>query len=518
MVERSDADRTLVKSGASCPELIQSRKKFRAEKRRKDELLRHKGIVLLVSVMALIIAFSAIAGAAAGKTKLVVFVGWNQLKWDDPTDNRAKDIKLFQRENPDIDLQVVQAPINDMGAMIQKVSAMLQAGEQLDVINDLNLTGASAQFWNYVEDLTPYIKKDKDVKAWKYNIKDIWDYVKMYNGDQTKIYCLPGQVGLTLAWWNKKLFAEAGLPAPPLNYEDKGLPGKRLSYSEWTTDKYAEFAQKLTKYDQGGNPVQLGCFEGGHQLGVWQLTFLGPTIVGKDYEITKTVKGQNRVTGTRYTDPGYVKLIQWMIDLQYKYKAIGEDQEIYKKGIDFPLGNVGLRILPSWFNNTCNQKVGQLGDYYDLAPAPHIAGYKLMSDSVPWGSTGWINTRSKIKDAAWRYLKWFASPKFIERAYVDGSWSGAPPFTKEMIPQGYAALLNTKTPANTDFLFTAQSRAYLKAKRKPGDWNESGWWNECGQIWDKMKRREIGIEEGLKQIDAIGKRHYDEGWAIEPQK
>lgn len=475
-------------------------------------MLRRKKLALLVGVVTLIVVLAANVGAAK-KTKLVIFFGWNQVNFDDPNDTRATLIKDFEKAYPDIDISIVQAPVADMGAMQQKVTSMLNAGEQIDIINDVS----GGQYWEYQEDLTPYIKKDKDIKNWKYNIKDIWDYVTSYKGKQAKILNLPGQIGLTLCWFNKKLLAEAGLPFPPRGYRDKGEPGKRLSYEEWTTDKYAEYAQKLTKYDPNGVPLQLGCFEGGHQTGTWQLTFLGPTIVGKDYEVTKRVGKQNWVIGTNYSDPGYVKLIQWLVDLEWKYNAIGKDPDIYRKGIDFPQGNVALRILPSWFNATCRATVKDLGDYYDIAPVPHLPGYQTMSDAVPWAATGWMNNRSKVKNAAWTFLKWQASPERQEKFYIDGTWAGAPGFTKEMIPKGYQALLNAKTPANVDFLFEAQERAYLKPKRKPNDWNESGWWDETGKVWADIRTRKIGVVEGLKKIDEIGKRHYDEGWAIEPK-
>lgn len=475
-------------------------------------MLRKKGLLFLVAALTLVAMLAATAGAA-GKTKLVIFYGWTQVNFEDPNDTRAKDIRDFMKAYPDIEIKVVQAPIADMGAMQQKVTSMLQAGEQIDIINDVD----GGEYWDYQEDLSPYIKKDRDIKQWKYNIKDIWDFITTYKGKQQKITRLPGQIGLTLCWYNKKLFAEAGLPVPPLNYKDKGVPGKRLSYDEWTTDKYAEYAQKLTKYDKNGVPLQLGCFEGGHQTGTWQLTFMGPTIVGKHYEVTKKVGKQLHVVGTKYSDPGYVKLIQWLVDLEWKYNAIGKDPDIYRKGIDFPQGNVGMRILPTWFNASCRGTVKDLGDYYDIAPVPHTPGGKTMCDAVPWGGTGWMNSKSKVKEAAWTFMKWQASPAQQEKSYIDGTWGGAPAFVKELIPKGYEALLKAKTPANADFLFAVQERAYLKATRKPNDWNESGWWDETGKIWNDIKTRKISVEEGVKKLDEIGKRHYDEGWAIEPK-
>ncbi|MER3405349.1 MAG: hypothetical protein C4345_01260 [Chloroflexota bacterium] len=122
---------------------------------------------------------------------------------------------------------------------------VVQGADYIPKLNTMAAAGDPPEIWgfggNYIdywarglpEDLTPYITRDK------------WNVDEYFQPGLMNIYKINGKYyGLsqlttfgTLCFYNKKLLDEAGLKYPPVDWED----------TTWTTDRFLEYALKLTK-------------------------------------------------------------------------------------------------------------------------------------------------------------------------------------------------------------------------------------------------------------------------------
>jgi len=75
------------------------------------------------------------------------------------------------------------------------------------------------------------------------DIDETWPALFPLTVHEGRVYGLPGNGGANAMWYNKKLFEEAGLPYPT---------------GDWTWRDFLAIAQKLTRRDERGRPIQFG--------------------------------------------------------------------------------------------------------------------------------------------------------------------------------------------------------------------------------------------------------------------
>src|SRR5712672_2385902 len=117
----------------------------------------------------------------------------------------------FQKANPGVEIEWLDKKGPDLPAFYQ---TQLVAGTAPDVVD---LQGELWVEWalnGALLDLTPYVQKEPD-------------FVKLYNPDyfasyvyDKKNYLVPFYVSKTLLYYNKLMFKEAGLSAPPRNFDE----------------------------------------------------------------------------------------------------------------------------------------------------------------------------------------------------------------------------------------------------------------------------------------------------------
>src|SRR5471030_2113260 len=117
----------------------------------------------------------------------------------------------FQKSNPGVEIEWLDKKGPDLPAFYQ---TQLVAGTAPDIID---LQGSLWVEWAAnVEllDLTPYLQKEPEVQK-LYNA----DFMSSYVYDK-KNYMIPFYVSKTLLFYNKLMFKEAGLSAPPKNFDE----------------------------------------------------------------------------------------------------------------------------------------------------------------------------------------------------------------------------------------------------------------------------------------------------------
>jgi multiple sugar transport system substrate-binding protein len=159
---------------------------------------------------------------------------WGGASADEKSNQINADIlREFHRLHPNIRVQMEHMP----DAYVQKVMMTLLAGTQPDVIA---LDASSAAIFinnNALQDLTPFIEKDKsmDLGVFYPNVLNIARRGKA-------LYALPANFTPMMMYYNRASFQKAGVPEPK---------------DGWTWDDFRRSADSLT-IRKRGKPVQYG--------------------------------------------------------------------------------------------------------------------------------------------------------------------------------------------------------------------------------------------------------------------
>ena len=126
----------------------------------------------------------------------------------------------FEKANPDIKVEVISLP---WGQAFEKFLSMVQAGETPDMVEMperwMGLYANNKQ----LEDLGPYMKDWAEAATLGVRAKEFGSTV---NNTQ---YMIPYGYYINAMFYNKKLFAEAGLEGPPGTMEEFAAAAEKIS-------------------------------------------------------------------------------------------------------------------------------------------------------------------------------------------------------------------------------------------------------------------------------------------------
>src|SRR5580704_14069126 len=117
----------------------------------------------------------------------------------------------FQKANPGVEIEWLDKKGTELPAFYQ---TQLVAGTAPDVIDLQGAIWVEYAASGALLDLTPYLKKEPEVaKLFNPDYLASWQY-------QGKNYMLPFYVAKTLLYYNKTMFKEAQLSAPPQSFDE----------------------------------------------------------------------------------------------------------------------------------------------------------------------------------------------------------------------------------------------------------------------------------------------------------
>ncbi len=126
----------------------------------------------------------------------------------------------FEKANPEIKVEVISLP---WGQAFEKFLSMVQAGETPDLVEMperwVGLYANNGQ----LEDLGPYMKDWKEAATLGDRAKEFGSTVKNTQ------YMIPYGYYINAMFYNKKMFAEAGLSGPPQTMEEFAADAKKIS-------------------------------------------------------------------------------------------------------------------------------------------------------------------------------------------------------------------------------------------------------------------------------------------------
>ncbi len=295
------------------------------------------------------------ASTSGGKTK-IRFASWDVAE---DVDRQQAIVDRFNETHEDIEV-TLEAYGSDFDT---KISAGMGSGDTPDVM----------YMWNYpsyyggLEPLDSYIEQEgADYK------ENFYDTLWNYNAMDGQIYGIP--VGFTThtLFYNKDIFAEAGLEEPTDDWTWEDLKEAAKVISEKTNAKGFAFSMKPDPYD--------------FEMYLWSN--------GAAY-----CDGEGNMAGSINSDAAK-EVFQMFQDMEKEGCAVATE----KSGTDeFRAQTVAMYIYGSWSINSLNED----GLNYGVTKIPSFGGQPSVSILSSSGVA--MSKDSKNKEAAWEFIKFWTS-------------------------------------------------------------------------------------------------------------
>jgi multiple sugar transport system substrate-binding protein len=274
--------------------------------------------------------------------------------------------------------------IQPTGNIPDKLLAQVAGGDIPDVTQGTNLEYAAR---GLLADLTARIKQDKIVENRKYFKKAV--EAAQFEG---KYFAMPGGLSPYVYWTNLDMLRSVGLEAP--------RDGKM------TFDDFVRFCKAVTKDTDGdGKPDQWG-----YDADTW-FSRLPPIIWGNGGDMFEYTKTTNLAMKPIWDRPETVQAIQWQADLVLKEQVFPRPQDTAAVQAATFVGGKRLFDYGGGFKTTeYRDKIGTNFRWAALRAPVKRAGDKPQ-EMVPAFLRGSILKDSKVKDGAWRALRYISGPE-----------------------------------------------------------------------------------------------------------
>lgn len=367
---------------------------------------------------------------------------------------------------------------DDQGNM--KLETNLLAGNDIDIYVSYTLDALKKRASGQMAlDLTSYLEQDKI------------DLVDSFGGDMANAYNIDGksyaiptkfdQFGIVL---NKDMFDAAGIPIP----------------TEWTMDEFREIAKKLT-HGEGQDKVY-GMFFNSQQDISFSLNYFAVQVLGGDVFYKPGGKETN------FTDPAIVKATSTVADMMNVDKSApthvdSVTQKLTQEGM-FLSGKSAMTIGP-WMIRSIKDKTNYPHSFVTaFAPYPTPEKKADMFTQGGLGDLVSINPKSKNTDAAWTFLKWYATEGMLPLSQ-GGRVPAYKQFDKDSILQAFVSgaedILDAQSAKavlidpKTKYAVPSISNKLPEIKKILGE--------ELEKIYLENKTTEIGLADAKKRADEL---------------
>ncbi|MET7398545.1 extracellular solute-binding protein [Dactylosporangium sp. NPDC005572] len=311
------------------------------------------------------------AGSGGGKQTVTFLTHWapDQVKMLEDA------AAVFETTHPNVDVQIRAVPFANLLSTLRTQGAS-PSGPTIASIYDLWLP-------ELVRDAIAAPAPDAkaaDLKAnWPANLVE--DVTK-----GGKAYGYPNEVDLYALNYNKKMFADAGIAAPP------------ATWAELEAD-----AAKLTKGDQQGFGV----------ITSW------PAGVVHPFLSLVASNGGQLLNGTtpQLTEPkvaAAADLYKRLVDAKSTVATMGQaNANTTGPYLDnFVNGKTGMIIMANWWQGSLKQAMGDKYADVGVAPVPvGPSGTKSSAISYSWLTMVNAKAPQAKQDAAWEFLAWLNGPE-----------------------------------------------------------------------------------------------------------
>lgn len=389
----------------------------------RRSLLRGAGALTAMSIA------SWAAGCAPNDDALTFFFAANP----DELDARMRIVDEFQRRHPDIKVRaVLSAP-----GVMQQLSTFCAGGKCPDVLMAWDLTYAELADRGVLLDLNTILARDAAFarELQSDSIVPLYDSFN-YNGGQ---YALPEQWSGNYLFYNRRLFAEAGLPAPPTSWEHP-----------WSFGEFLETARASTKRGGSGRATQWGF------VNMWY-SYYSAGLFAMNNGVPWSTPLKNPAH-FNFDDDAFVEAVQFYADLANKHGVAPNASEVQSMSTPdlFASGKAAMALGGHWRYQTFIRADGLDFDVTSLPVGPRRQGQAARSNI---GSTGLaISAGSQRREQAWEFVKFATGP--VGQALIAESSLFVPVLRSALDSAGFAkahrrlgnVAVLTQGPAHSDGL------------------------------------------------------------------
>jgi sorbitol/mannitol transport system substrate-binding protein len=240
--------------------------------------------------------------------------------------------------------------------------------------------------------------------AASYALNDVIPKVRLGLSYQNQLYALPFYGESSMTYYNKKLFAAAGLTMP--------------LHPTW--DQIQSFAAKLNNPSKNQYGICLRALPGWGEFGA-PLT----TVINAFGGWWFNMKWQPQLTY-----PATEKAVEFYVNLVKKYGEPGATSS----GFTECETAMGQGHAAMWVDATVaagqltDPKQSQVANDIGFAYAPHEV--TSLGSHWLWAWSLAIEASSKNKDAAFKFLTWATSKKYLKLVAAKNGWATVPPGTR----------------------------------------------------------------------------------------
>ncbi|WP_067817003.1 ABC transporter substrate-binding protein [Nocardia inohanensis] len=323
---------------------------------------------------------------------------------------RLKIIEEFQRRRPDIRIRTIMSGPDPL----QQMLTYCAGGKCPDVLMAWELLYAGLADRGVLVDLREFLDRDpayaEQLRADGYPaLRDTFGW----NGGQ---YALPEQWSGVFLYYNRKLFAEAGIHAP-------------ARWSEaWSFDEFLSAARALTRRDPDGRTRQWGFTD------AW-VPYFSAACFGMNNG-AEWFSPPVRPERTNLGDPRFAAGMQFYADLAVRHRvapSVGDRQSVSAQDL-FRSGRAAMLLGGHWLYSEFTGREDLDFDVTVLPVGP-AGGPGAVTDV---GSTGLaIAAASPRREQAWEFVKFATGPE--GQAIIAESGLFVPVLESAMRSPGFAA-------------------------------------------------------------------------------
>jgi len=298
-------------------------------------------------------------------------------------DARLRVVDAFRRRHPDIKVRTLLSGPD----ALQHVSIYCAGGKCPDVLMAWEFTYSGLAERGVLLDLNTMLAHDKmfatELKA--DSVPSLYETFT-YNGGQ---YAFPEQWSGNYLFYNKTLFAEAGVHPPPGRWNEA-----------WSFDEFLDAAKALTKRDRSDRVTQWGFVD------TWA-PYYSALLFGMNNGVPWSNPRMNP-THLNFDDAAFIEGIQFYADLANRHGVAPTASEAQSMATTdlFTSGHAAMALGGHWRYQTLD-RAKDLD--FDIAVLP--IGPKGHAAHSNIGTTGLaIAASSPRKKQAWEFLKFAAGP------------------------------------------------------------------------------------------------------------
>ncbi|MEE3062548.1 MAG: sugar ABC transporter substrate-binding protein [Actinomycetota bacterium] len=322
------------------------------------------------------------SGCASDDDALTFFFAANP----DEAAARLRVVAEFERRHPDIKVRAVRSG----PGVMQQLSTFCAGGKCPDVLQTWELSYAELAARGVLLDLNDRLGRDQAFAA-QFKADSVGPLYDTFTfNDQQSAF--PEQWSGNFLFYNRRLFADAGVAAPPTSW------GKT-----WTFAEFLDTAQALTKCDGSGRVTQWGFVN----------TFVSYYSAGL-FAMNNGVPWSTPIrnpTHFNFDNPAFMEAVQFYADLANKHKVAPNASEVQSMSTSdlFAAGKAAMALGGHWRYQTFIRAEGLDFDVAPLPVGPSLPSGQSACSNI--GTTGLsISASSRHQDQAWQFVQFACGP------------------------------------------------------------------------------------------------------------